>query len=320
MTAVSFSQPWVAAVVHAPLVGVQSDESAKETQRRNARRIAEQIDRIVQTWEPAPRLLVYPVLCLTSPRRSIAGVRMETVAVELPGEEFQPILDACRRNNCYFVSSTQERTSRLPGRYFHTGFLLGPTGLVLRSPKAQAFSAPETTALRDMIAEYEAAFGVGSVLPVAATELGRIGCLVESELFVPEAARLLRAKGAEIIVHPTVEDARSEERAPTLALKQAVAFATGVYWLSAAASRIVGYPDEAPTLGARSVIVAPTASSRRQSARRTALPPRPSTRSASPRRVRAPRVRRRRRRRSIATSTASWRDGASGAAVVAARA
>jgi predicted amidohydrolase len=180
---------------------------------------------------------------------------METVAVELPGEEFQPILDACRRNNCYFVSSTQERTSKLPGRYFHTGFMLGPTGLVLRSPKAQAFSAPETTALRDMVEEYEAAFGSGSVLPVATTELGTFGCLVESELYVPEAARVLRAKGAEIIVHPTVE--AGEDRAPTLALKQAVAFATGVYWLSAAASRIVGYADESPHLGALSVIVGP---------------------------------------------------------------
>ncbi|MCS6801891.1 MAG: nitrilase-related carbon-nitrogen hydrolase [Chloroflexota bacterium] len=257
MTTVSFSQPWVAAVVHAPLVGVQSDESAKETQRRNAHRIAAQIDRIVQTWEPSPRLLVYPVLCLTSPRRSAAGVRMETVAVELPGEEFQPILDACRRNNCYFVSSTQERTSKLPGRYFHTGFMLGPNGLVLRSPKAQAFSAPETTALRDMIEEYEAAFGAGSVLPVATTELGTVGCLVEAEIAVPEAARLLRAKGADLIVHPTVEQASGPARPPMQALKQAVAFAAGVYLLSAAASRIVGYPDEAPTLGAYSMIVGP---------------------------------------------------------------
>ena len=257
MAAVSFSQPWTAAVVHAPLFGVQADATAKETQRRNAQRIAEQIDRIVQSWEPSPRLVVYPVLCLTSPRRSVAGVRMETVAVELPGEEFQPILDACRRNDCYFVSSTQERTSKLPGRYFHTGFLFGPQGLVLRSPKAQAFSAPETTALRDMIEEYEATFGPGSVLPVAKTELGTFGCLVESELYVPEAARLLRSKGAEIIVHPTVERGDGAERVPTLALKQAVAFANGVYWLSAAAARIVGFPDEPPTLGATSVIIGP---------------------------------------------------------------
>ncbi|MFN8533165.1 MAG: nitrilase-related carbon-nitrogen hydrolase [Dehalococcoidia bacterium] len=256
MAELSFARPWTAAVVQAPLFGVQSDATAKATQRQNAHRIAEQIDRIVQTWDPSPRLLVYPVLCLTSPRRSVAGVSMEAVAVELPGEEFAPIVEACRRNNCYFASSTQERTSKLPGRFFHTGFLLGPQGLVLRSPKAQAFSAPETTALRDMIDEYEAAFGVGSVLPVAQTELGAFGCLVESELYVPEAARLLRSKGAEIILHPTVESA-DEARAPELALKQAIAFAAGVYWLSAAASRILGYPGEAPFLGGTSAIVGP---------------------------------------------------------------
>jgi predicted amidohydrolase len=255
MTDISFATPWTAAVVQAAVRYVTSEDTAKATQHANALRIAEQIDRIVQTYDPPPRLLVYPVLVLTGGRRE-TGIQMETVAIELPGDEFQPIVDACRRNNCYFASSAQEKTSWLPGRYFHTAFVLGPEGLVLRSPMAQAFSAPETTALRDMFEEYEAAFGARSVQPVARTELGTIGCLIQAEQFVPEAARVLRAKGAEIIVHPNIEFA-NPGRVDSLAVRQTLALTSGVYFLSAATSRVIGYGEEAVFLGGRSAIIGP---------------------------------------------------------------
>lgn len=251
---ISFSQPYTVAVVQAAIPGVTSDATAQETQRHNAQRIAEHIDFICRTHTPAPRLIVYPVLCLTGPKRHVSGVGMETVAIELPGDRFQPIVDACKRNNCYFVSSTQEHHSKLPGKFYHTGFMLGPEGLVLRSPKAQAFSAPETTALRDIKDEYESVFGKGSVLPVAKTDIGVIGCMVESELYVPEVTRLLRSKGAEIIVHPTAEHGGG---VPDLAIKQTNAFTNGVYWLSAAPSRLLGYGNDYDWLGGVSAIVGP---------------------------------------------------------------
>lgn len=256
-TSASFAAPWTAVVVQAPIYGVTSDSTAREQQRENARRIARQIDRIVQSFDPTPRLIVYPVLCLTGPRRRhVPGLRMETVAIELPGETFQPILDACARNNCYFVSSTQEVVPKLPGRFFHTGFMFGPKGLVLRSPKAQAYSAPEVIPLRDLFDEYEALYGRGSVQPVAATELGTFGCLVETEINVVEAARVLRSKGAEIIVHPTAEHGDAVQ-APPLALKQAAAFSTGTYLLSASISRLIGYEDDFAWLGGSTAIVGP---------------------------------------------------------------
>jgi predicted amidohydrolase len=253
---ISFSQPWHAAVVQAPLYNVTSDATARETQRQNARRIAEHIDRIIQTYDPAPRLIVYPALSLNGSYRHVVGVAMETAAIELPGEQLQPILDACRRNNCYFVSSTQERHSKLPGRFFHTGYMLGPEGLVLRSPKAQAFSAPETTALHDMFDEYESAIGPGSVLPVAKTELGIFGCLVEAEMYVPETVRVLRSKGAEIVVHPTGE--RGEiGRVDPAAFKQTAALANGVYWLSANRSRVLQRDADFEYMGGNSAIIGP---------------------------------------------------------------
>lgn len=253
---ISFSRPWRAAVAQPTLYSVTSDATAKATQHENARRIAGEIDRIVGSYFPAPRLIVYPTLCLTGTRRADAGVNMEAVAIELPGDEFQPILDACRRNDCYFVSTTQEKTSKLPGRYFHTGFIIGPRGLLLRSPKAQAFSAVGTTPLHAMVEEYEAAFGPGSILPVVRTELGVLGCINERDLYVPETARVLRSKGAEIIVHPTIEHSQPPHVSP-LAMRQTVAFATGTYWLSSSAARLEGYAPESDWYGGSASIIGP---------------------------------------------------------------
>lgn len=256
--AVSFGEPWLAAVVQAAVRPVRDDATARETMRENAERIAGEIDALMERTDPPPRLLVYPVLCLTSASRHLSNVSIDAVAMPVPGEPFEPILEACRRHRCYFVSSAQEAVPELPGRYFHTGFVLGPEGLVLRSPKAQAYSAPEVTALRDIYEEYRAVFGPDSVLPVAETEIGGIGCLVESELLVPEATRRLRRAGAEIVVHPSLER-QPAEGPPYTAMRRAVAYANGVYVLSATTAREVRSDDPAgtPWWGARSLVVGP---------------------------------------------------------------
>ena len=256
--AVSFSEPWLAAVVQSAVRPVTDDATARDTMRRNAERIASEIDALMERTDPPPRLVVYPVLCLTAASRHLSNVSIDAVAMPVPGEPFAPILDACRRHNCYFVSSAQEQVPELPGHYFHTGFVLGPEGLVLRAPKAQAYSAPEITSLRDIYEEYRGIFGPDSVLPVAQTEIGAIGCLVESELLVPEAARRLRRSGAEIIVHPSLE--RSPDVGPPYtAMRQAVAYANGVYVLSATTSREVRADDPLGSQwwGASSLVVGP---------------------------------------------------------------
>jgi predicted amidohydrolase len=107
-----------------------------------------------------------------------------------------------------------------------------------------------------MYEEYEAEFGTGSVLPVAQTELGTIGCLIQADQFVPESTRVLRAKGAEIVVHPNIEFA-NPGYADSLAVRQTLALTSGVYFLSASTSRVLGYGEEAVFLGGTSAIVGP---------------------------------------------------------------
>ena len=123
----------------------------------------------------------------------------------------------------------------MPGLWFHTGFIVGPEGLVLRSPKSQAQSAPEVSYLRDIAADYRGIFGAHSIMPVANTPIGRLACLVEAEAEVLEASRLLVSKGAQVILHTSLES----DDIPWLALKQAIGFQCHVYLVTGTTSRFV---------------------------------------------------------------------------------
>ena len=131
---------------------------------------------------------------------------------------------------------------------------MGPEGLVLRSPKAQAQSAPSVSYLRDIKDDYLKAFGPDSIMPVVKTPLGTLACFVEGEAEVLEASRLLASKGAEVILHTSMES----DEIPWQALKQAIGFQTHVYLLTGATSRIIMADDPAGEwMGGASTIVRP---------------------------------------------------------------
>ncbi len=226
--------PYSVAVVHAPVIGVRDNETAEATQRRNAERAASIVEHVLGMVAEPPRLLVFPVLFLTGVNRRRRQATLDAVARQLPGDLIDPIVSVCARFNVYFASTVQETLPDFPGCHFHTAILVGPEGLVLRAPKSQAYSAPGITPLREVYRDYAAAYGEAAILPVVETPIGNIGMLIEKEILVPEAARVLRRKGAEIILHPTQE--RSSGPEPYDHLRRSTAFTNGVYWLSAGRS------------------------------------------------------------------------------------
>jgi predicted amidohydrolase len=250
--------PFRAAVFRVPVLVPPSLDQLSATRQRNAEAMVAAIEKAM-TGPVKPRLLVFPVLQYTSSQRSVSGIPMAAVAVDLVSEPldrgiYAPVVEACRRHDCYVATTTPEKTTQLPGVFFHTGFIIGPQGLVLRSPKAQAYSAPDVTSLRDIPAQYQRAFGRDAILPVVQTPIGRIGCVVEAEAEVMETARLLVSKGAQIIVHPSAE----HDDVPWLALKQATAYECHVFLLTATTSRNVFTSDPAGKwAGGASTIVGP---------------------------------------------------------------
>ncbi len=248
-----------AAVLRVPIEVPISAAALESTRQRNANAMVEAIDAAMRGPGPKPRVLVFPVLQYTSSRRAVSGVPMSAVAVDLISEPlektiFAPVVAACRRHDCYVATSTQEKVPQFPGTFFHTGFIVGPSGLVLRSPKSQARSAPEVSYLRDIAADYRRAFGPDSILPVADTPIGRLACFVEGEAEVLEASRLLASKGAEVILHTSMES----DEVPWQALKQAIGFQCQVFLLTGATSRFLRSDRAEPEwAGGAATIVGP---------------------------------------------------------------
>lgn len=227
-----------AAVVQTSLHGYTDRERPRDIVLRNADRIARLLDRLVELSDRAPRLVVLPVLALSGigtalrHRGMTRHVDRDEVALQLEGDAaLAPIRDVCARHGLYVASSHVEKHPAFPGHYFHTGYIVGPEGLVLRCPKTQAPTSSGITLLRDIAEEYLAVFGPDSIFPVAETPIGRLACLVEGEFLIPEAVRTVAKKGAEIVCHPTAQIA-APGRPPTPAIQQTMAYLNGVYWLS----------------------------------------------------------------------------------------
>ena len=233
-----------AAVMRLPVIVPSGPDDLENVRAKNLESMVNAIEGIMRGAAPSkPRIVVFPVLQLTSAQRSVSGVPMAAVAVDLVSKPmdqgvFAPVIAACRRHNCYVATSTQEKVPQMPGRFFHTGVIMGPEGLVLRSPKSQAQSAPEVSYLRDIPEEYTRIFGRDSILPVAKTPIGNLACYVEGEAEVLEVSRLVASKGAEIVLHTSLEN----DEIPWLAIKQAIAFQCHVFLLTGATSRHV-YAD-----------------------------------------------------------------------------
>jgi predicted amidohydrolase len=234
----------VVAVVQLPLHGFGDNTNDGEMIGRNAERTARTVEKLLISAGVTPQIIVLPVLCLTGIGAVLQELGItpridrEAIAVNLLARDprLAPLQKLCATHNCYLVSSCVEKISAFPGRYFHTGFMLGPSGIILRSPKTQAPTSAGITLLKDFHNEYTDHFGSNAILPVAETPFGKVGCLVETEFLIPEATRTLRRKGAEIILHPTAQHA-GPGHPPYQAIRQSLAYTNGVYWLSAVPAR-----------------------------------------------------------------------------------
>lgn len=254
-----------ATVMRVPVLVPPTEDAFEDIRRKNSETMVEHIEAAMRS-EPKPRIVVFPVLQYTSARRAVSGVPMEAVAQDLISKPldqtiWKPVIEACRRHNCYVATSTQEVVTQLgEPTYFHTGFIMGPEGLVLRSPKVQAPSAPRVSYIRDIMDQYLDAFGPDSILPVVKTPVGTLACYVEGEAQVLEASRLLASKGAEVILHTSFES----DDVPWRALKQSIAYQNHVYVLSGTTSRNIyaeGTDEYTPGgvwAGSASMIVDPT--------------------------------------------------------------
>jgi predicted amidohydrolase len=221
-----------AAVVQLTVEAVTEPARREAVFALNRERALAAIERLLMSEGPALRLVVLPVCLLQAPLPDRTAEALDEVAIALPGPEVEPLVTFCRRHGLYLASSCIERFPPLPGWRFHSGFILGPDGVLLRAPKAQARSVPHLVVLKDRLEEYQAVVGRDALFPVVETPVGRLGMLLESEVYVPEAARALAARGVQVILHPMLHRPRTPAR-PLEAARRARAFENRCFVLSA---------------------------------------------------------------------------------------
>lgn len=136
-----------------------------------------------------------------------AGAKIVCLPETYPGPRTPPVdydalpalAGAARDAEAYVIAGLVEDVPGEPSKHYNTLVLLDPAGEEVGRYRRTLPSGPWIYKGGDF---WDFDYLEGDQLPVFATPYGTIGLLVCSEVYVPELARLLAVKGAEIIFMP----------------------------------------------------------------------------------------------------------------------
>ena len=169
--------------------------------------------------DPNIRLVCFPEFFLTGSGGS--GFRtpgtLERIAITYPGPELDQLSEFAMQKKVYVAGSSFEKDPRFPGRVFNSAFILNDSGdLIHRYRKihcADIWGALPDTTPGSVFSEYLDIYGYDYLFPVTDTPLGRLATIVCFDHTVPETARMLVQRGAEVIIHNTSDPHGAGRRA-----------------------------------------------------------------------------------------------------------
>lgn len=187
---------------------------------------------------PDLRLVVLPEYVLTGfPMRESFAEWRERAALDPTGPEYKALGEVAARNEVFLCVNAYERDEHFPELYFQASVILSPAGeTVLRYRRLHSMFTPTPY---DVWERYLALYGMDGVLPVARTEIGNLAVLASEEILMPELARALALRGAEVFCHPTSE-ASSPELTPKAIARRARAVENLAYVVSANTGGLAG--------------------------------------------------------------------------------
>lgn len=200
--------------------------------------------------EAAPKLVVLPEFAFQGPPHGEDVEHWIAKACDtIPGRATAPLQAAARRHGIFVAGNMFEVDPIWPGRFFNSCFLIDPSGaVILRFRRINTALWPSP---HDFMDEYFGTLGPDGTFPVVDTELGRLGMIACGEIAVPEVARMLMMRGAEVILHPTNEEFSPGQEAA----KVARAAENMVYIVSANVAGGIGFSADGSVLGGRSHII-----------------------------------------------------------------
>lgn len=142
-----------------------------------------------QASEKGADLLVFPELSLTG---YLTRDLTYNLAEKIPGPSVNSLKQVARKEKLHMVFGMLEHSEKARGVVYNTAVLLSPKGFVGKYRKSQLPT--------HSVFEEKRYFRPGYQLPVFETDIGRLGLTICYDIFFPEISRLLRLKGAQLII------------------------------------------------------------------------------------------------------------------------
>jgi predicted amidohydrolase len=197
-----------------------------------------------------PQLVVLPEFGMQGPPHGgTVADWIEKGCYPIPGRISEPFQALAKRLGIYIAANQFEVDPQWPGRFFNSCFLISPKGdVLLRFRRINTASWPSPHDLMDAYIKHN---GLAGTFPVVDTDLGRLAMLACGELAVPEVARVLMMRGAEVILHPTNEQYSPAQEAAKISRPAE----NMTYLISANVAGGIGFSADGSVLGGRSRIV-----------------------------------------------------------------
>lgn len=145
--------------------------------------------RVAQAKKQNAELVVFPEL-------SITGYTTRDLTYELaepiPGPSVKALEKIAEKEKIYVVFGMLERSEKAQAVIYNTAVLLGSEGYI---GKYQKMYLPTHS-----VFEEKRYFRPGYQAPVFETTIGKLGLIICYDVFFPEPSRLLRFKGAQLII------------------------------------------------------------------------------------------------------------------------
>jgi predicted amidohydrolase len=198
------------------------------------------VDRSMAASSAAPARPAAGIRVPGPPRGESVDEWISKACYPVPGEITAPFQAKAAELGIYIGGNQFEADPEWPHRHFNTSWLIDPAGEVIL--RYRRIHTAQWVSPHDLLDAYLDRYGVDGLFPVADTELGRIGMLACGEILVPESARVLMLRGAEVLLHPTNEPYSEAEEAA----KIVAAAAAMMYVVSANVAGPIGFSDGEP--------------------------------------------------------------------------
>jgi predicted amidohydrolase len=160
--------------------------SKRENKKANLQRIEEGI---IRAKEQAADLVIFPELSLTG---YVVKDQIYELAETIPGPSTKRIEAIARKTGIHVIFGMPELSGKAKATISNTAVLVGPKGIIGKYRKRYLPT--------HSVFEEKRYFRPGYQTAAFATEVGNIGLCVCYDLFFPEICRLMRLKGAQLIV------------------------------------------------------------------------------------------------------------------------